>query len=38
MSQARITIDGDTAVLENGAEPDSEWLQSDAVVSLDDWV
>jgi hypothetical protein len=35
MAKSRITIDGDEAVLEGGAE--EEWLRSDAVASLDDW-
>lgn len=35
MSESKLTIDGDNAVLEG--EDDGEWLKSDAIVSLESW-
>jgi hypothetical protein len=35
MTQTMITIEGDNAVLQG--EADTEWLECDAVASLEDW-
>ena len=36
MEQTRLTIEGDHAVL--SGRHDAEWLESDAVVTLEDWI